>query len=457
MSRQKILTIIVLSLAGLTIGRSVVMSMIVRPYRDLGASIERKESELTGYDADIALQWASLDKWREFGARTLGTEAHVAQNRFDGDLKSLLQSNKLSKAAVRPKTHRRLKNGLVLVPFSVQAQGGLANVVQFLTAFYERPYLARITSLNLAPVSSKKQSVLVMRLDAETVVLPDTKLSGAVRAMDQDEGSFEQRKRYAADGKEALAMLTQKHLFERWVKPPPEPTVVKTRPKAAPPTKPKAPKPEPPKPKPRPPDPSVIVALLSYPGHGEVVTLHPGTKVRTVHYLGEEMAGGKLVMVHPLGAVVGIEDEYWVLPNGAKVDDENQRVLATEVPQVMRKLAPLLEEKEAEGQPVDLDEVVTPEEESTSGEEEAEEGSGEADPEADSEGEEAEGEPEGEDETSGEEESGTAEQRAAGAKLERRVGAAKNSTGLAGIGRAAQSALTRSAGPSIEAVWRTTS
>lgn len=450
MSRQKVLTIAVLSLVGLTIGRSVVMSMVVEPYRDLGTSIQRKENELARYDADIALQWASLEKWRAFGARTLGTEVHVAQNRFDGDMKRLLQLNKLSKAAVRPKTHRKLKNGLVMVPFSVQAQGGLANVVQFLTAFYERPYLARITSLSLAPVSSKKQSVLVMRLDAETVVLPDTELSGAVRTKDQDEGSFEKRKRYEADGKEALAMLTEKKLFLRWTPPPPPPPEVKPKAKSALPIKPKAPKLEPPKPKPRPPDPSVIVALLSYPGHGEVVTLHPGTKVRTVHYLGEEIAGGKLVMVHPLGAVVGIENEYWVLPNGAKVDDENQRVLATEVPQVMRKLAPLLQAEEPEVEPVDS------REEETSGEEEAGEESGEAAPEADSEGEEAEGEPEGEDEASGEEESGKAERRAASAKPERRVGAEKKSTGLARIGTA-QFALTRSAGPSIEVVWRTTS
>ena len=337
--------IVVLSLIGLLVGRALVTSMIVRPYRELTEDITKKEDRVARYRADVDLRAPSIGKWRAYGARTLGADAYVAQNFFDKDLKQLIQTHRLSKESVRPLSPRKLKSGLVLVPFNVQAQGNIRNIVAFLTTFYERPYLARITSLNLAPISSKKQDVLVMRVAAETLVLPETEMAGTIKPVDPATKSFEKRKRYFSE-EQALAALTDRDPFLPYV-PPPKRVVIAPPKKETPKPKEKE-KPPPPPPKKKTVDPSVIVALLSYPGHGEVVTMHPGTKVRTIHHLGQEMAGGKLVMVHPLGAVVGIEEEFWLLPNGVKVSDEEQRVLADEVPQVQRKLTPLLEKRDRE-------------------------------------------------------------------------------------------------------------
>ena len=222
MNRQKMLMIVVLSMIGLIIGRALVTSMIIKPYQELVVDIAKKENQVARYRADVDLKAPSIEMWRAYGARTLGVDANVAQNLFDKDLKQLLQTHRLSKEAVRPLSSRKLKSGLVLVPFSVQAEGNLRNIVAFLTSFYERPYLAKITSLNLAPISSKKQDVLAMRLTAETLVLPETEMAGAIKPVDPATTSFEKRKRYKSD-ELRLAALTERNPFLRYVKPPPPP------------------------------------------------------------------------------------------------------------------------------------------------------------------------------------------------------------------------------------------
>ncbi|UCG31986.1 MAG: hypothetical protein JSU68_10010 [Phycisphaerales bacterium] len=353
MNRQKVLLIITLSLIGLVVVMRGVQRLAIEPYRDLERDVFKKKQLVDQYEATIERKWEDIERWRSLGTRTLAATGTGAQLRFDSEIKRLLGQYGFEKESVRPKAARSLKSGLVRVPYSVQADGDLKKVVELLVSIYELPYVARVNAVRLNPVSAKQRDQLRLSMDVETVVLPESPISGAVEPLEVNGQELAKEKRYEQETGAAYAMIWERKIFEEYVPPPPKP---KPKPKPKPtPTQPK-PKPPPPPPLPPPPrDNRVIVALLGYGGHQEVVTVKPGRSEREVHGLGAELGGGVLRMVHPYGAVIGIEGVDYVYPTGAALDRDDQRVPVSEVPQIRRVLE--------KAEPVPEPELAMPEEE----------------------------------------------------------------------------------------------
>ena len=334
MSRRKPLAIIVVSLVGLLAVWHAALSLVIEPYRDLQRDIARKSNEAKRYQATMARIVNHVERWQALGARTLSVRPVEALLLFDKEIKRLLQAHGLQRASVRPKAARALKNGLIRVPYSVQAEGKLKNIVELMVSIYELPYVARVNTLRLSPVSAKRRDQLSLNMDVETVVLPESEIGGPIEPVEVKGTELPRVKRYAKEDGQAYAMIYEKDFFQKYVKPPP-PTA-KPKPGPKPPDEPPPPPPPPSPPPPR--DNSVIVALLSYPGQQEVITVKPGRKEREIHRLGDEIGGGILRMVHPFGAVIGIDGQDYVYPPGAALDKDDQRVPASEVPQIMKAL-----------------------------------------------------------------------------------------------------------------------
>ncbi|MBI4719227.1 MAG: hypothetical protein HY763_15625 [Planctomycetes bacterium] len=66
----------------------------------------------------------------------------------------------------------------------------------------------------------------------------------------------------------------------------------------------------------------------------KVVVLNGRTNERTAHALGEEFDGGELVYVHPRGAVVRRQSEYYLYPMGAKLDQDLKADAAVNLPRL---------------------------------------------------------------------------------------------------------------------------
>jgi Tfp pilus assembly protein PilO len=332
MSRQKVLLIITLSLIGVVVLVRGVRRLAIEPYEDMKRDVLKKQRLVAQCEATIERKWEDIERWQDLGTRTLATTGTRAQLQFDSEIKRLLDEHGFEKESVRPKAARSLKSGLVRIPYSVQADGNLKKVVELLVSIYELPYVARVSALRLNPVSAKQRDHLRLSMDIETLVLPETPISGAVEPLEVNGQKLAEAKRYEQDTGAAYAMIWERKIFEEYVPPPPPPPPpVKHTPKPTPAVKRTPPPPPPPPPPPR--DNRVIVALLGYGGHQEVVTVKPGRSEREVHELGSELGGGVLRMVHPYGAVIGIDGVDYVYPTGSALDRA-----VSEVPQIERAL-----------------------------------------------------------------------------------------------------------------------
>jgi hypothetical protein len=341
MNRQKVLLVVTLSLIGIIAVVRGAQKMAIEPYRDLERDISKKQKLVDEYEATIKRKWEDIERWQGLGNRTLSTTANGAKLEFDGEIKRLLDAHGFRNYSVRPKGGRSLKNGLLRVPFSFQADGSLKKIVDLMVNIYELPYVSRVNAMRLNPVSTKQRETLRLSMDLETIVLPKSTTSGDIEPLEVK--GFEElprQKRYELEDGKQYASIVDRDFWQPYKPPPPPPPKPKPKPKRIAKAEPKkeTPPPPPPPPPPKPKDNSVIIALISYPGQQEVVTRKPGKKDREVHQLGAPLGEGVLRMVHPFGAVIGIDGVDYVYPTGAALDRDDQRVPASEVPQIQRLL-----------------------------------------------------------------------------------------------------------------------
>ncbi len=303
--REKILVSVVAGLLVLFVGYQVVNRLLIRPVRRLNTDIAACEKDLDRFK-NMRLLAARYKKWwRELAHRTLGADERTVQARFGDEITRLLADSRLGNRSRRPLHSERVQRKLDLlrVPFSVSAEGSLQNVTEFLTAFYERPYLAQITKLDLNPKGVKSAGQLKMSARVETIVLPKLELAGAVGVLSTNPSSQPTLKRYAEEDATAYAMIWEKQFLTRYEPPPPKPP---TKPRPTQTNKPSGHKPTVP---PTPRDNRsliTVMAVATYPGSREVITYNSRTKAQEVYRVGDskKMDDGDLVMVHALGAVV---------------------------------------------------------------------------------------------------------------------------------------------------------
>jgi len=343
--REKILVVIISIIGVLLIARYAKQG-----YQDKLKSLDKQISKLK---KDIILTKAErknaikhAKEWMEIGEQTLSMEPNDVITWFRGELNELISQSGLSNAGsssrnvdLSSKSDRYGKNGLRVLKGTVTAEGTLQQVLQFLFKAYRRPYLIRITNLELKHADTKnKGDRLKMIARVETLILPQNEMVKKINPVD-----LKKNKQKVVSDRLAFADFNDYYktikpeLFKEFKPtPPPRPTPR--------PTVNRGPRPSPtPTPPPPPADSNLVLGrVLSSPRGQQVVLEDPRNKNiedKRVE-VGELLYGGTLIYVCPKGAVSDRDGQRRFHPLGIPLRD-GRPLTMEEFPAVFDELSKL--------------------------------------------------------------------------------------------------------------------
>ncbi|HOW19007.1 MAG TPA: hypothetical protein PLC79_08220 [Phycisphaerae bacterium] len=311
--REKILLYAVVGVLAFGIALRVIRSQVIDRLAAMDREIIAKKKKVADLNSQRFLTEIQKKQWAQISSETLATDAPTAYTKMINELDALARNHGLANWAERPSLANAGKSGVIPLIFSIQGEGTLSQLVSFLYDLQNLPFVTQTRSMKITPLSGKQKGTLQLSLKGETIVLPPHKLATSMPTADLQEGRRKEVQRTAlASAKEYLS-IAQKNLFEPYKAPPVVARAPDPPKPAPPPATQEAPKPAAgPPPAPRKFDPARsstrITALLSTPDTQEVI-LTGGDKRRRAVKVGEEFDGGKLVYVHPDGAVVVYKEE----------------------------------------------------------------------------------------------------------------------------------------------------
>ncbi len=311
--REKILLYAVVGVLAFGIALRVIRSQVIDRLAAMDREIIAKKKKVADLNSQRFLTEIQKKQWAQISSETLATDAPTAYTKMINELDALARKHGLANWAERPSLANAGKSGVIPLIFSIQGEGTLSQLVSFLYDLQNLPFVTQTRSMKITPLSGKQKGTLQLSLKGETIVLPPHKLATSMPTADLQEGRRKEVQRTAlASAKEYLS-IAQKNLFEPYKAPPVVARAPDPPKPAPPPATQEAPKPAAgPPPAPRKFDPARsstrITALLSTPDTQEVI-LTGGDKRRRAVKVGEEFDGGKLVYVHPDGAVVVYKEE----------------------------------------------------------------------------------------------------------------------------------------------------
>lgn len=338
-----------------------VKSAIIGPFDDLAKQKQAAAARNNSLYQSLSIERGAAANWTARTGKLFSSEADIddrlfeTRQRFLDDISKLLAMHNLEGQAFNfPPPAPPAKNGFSDVPMSVTVTGTMGGLVGFLRDFYLRPYPARIKSLRIAPADPGAATALAtatekhrdnlrprghrkdsaapnsssatpperIKITLSMVTLATAPLRGVETSKLPDD--FTSVKRIeregdpraafiAANGNDASAegpTVAMLDWFRKTPPPPPPPPPVDTTPKVAH----AAPPPPPPPP---PPDPRKDADKLSVIGtiaFGSTHTVYvrddrtPGGSIQHVH-VGETIDDGKVVLVHPKGMIVRVEEK----------------------------------------------------------------------------------------------------------------------------------------------------
>ncbi|HEY3245306.1 MAG TPA: hypothetical protein VGM03_18345 [Phycisphaerae bacterium] len=346
----------------------VVWPRMIAPWADLSGKIASKTQEQTSLERQLLEGDVLRKKYEEFVHRSGGTNINQVRDELPRQLTKLLDDTHLTNVRVgmqEPKTDRKTK--ITTLSYSINAQGGLPHVVEFLRQFYELPFVVRFNDLHLQPIvtpgKNKAGDQVSINGSVEALLLPER---SDIKVRPGTPAEATPRHRNADYG-----LIALKSPFSEYVAPPPptpEPqgaccvanadgtfscSFVTQAQCAASGGSYKGDgtrcQPDPCNPKPleiverHEPAPAVdltrpfklVSATLSY-GVDEVRINNTQTQQHEYVAVGRDLDGGKLVLVHPLGAVVHKEDgEDYVYPLGKTFVESVRLNEAREYPEII--------------------------------------------------------------------------------------------------------------------------
>jgi len=128
-----------------------------------GSGLEAKEKRLARLQADNENKFAEIvHGYKALGQQGLGRDEKSTRLRLDAEIKKLADAAKLGKPQYSPKKPTQIKRkNYWIVPYSISADATLEQAVSFITLFYERPYLWRITDYSLTPTGGKERISMI--------------------------------------------------------------------------------------------------------------------------------------------------------------------------------------------------------------------------------------------------------------------------------------------------------
>ncbi len=317
----------------LLIGFAAVVGVVVvsRLAPNLGSAFD-----YTGRIADAREELEDLEKiqsqfqddqarYAEYVARTGGTDARALELQVKQRIDALITACNLDRPRLAPKSSDDPKTKITTVKFSLSAEGTWPHALRFVRELHELPSVAQCTSLKLSPATRRlREDKVKIDADLEVTVLPGMKAAGAIETGDPPDLIIKH------NDPNLLAMAEPPF----W---PPVPEPVLPQPPT--PTDPgghdQGP---PPPPEERDPlrDEKFITMAWTY-GQGEVtIASRVNTTLREVKYVGDDLDGGSIILVHPLGAVTrrdnGAEEFY---PTGERLADCVPVEVATAYPEIL--------------------------------------------------------------------------------------------------------------------------
>ena len=354
--RQRILLGVLIAMFVLLAGSRTVYPRWIRPLFDVTAELASREAELRSVEAKWNRHLKSQTEYREYVVRSGGTDALQVKNDLQARIVRLISDCNLTSKSITPYAPKEDRRTRVQdLRFDVRAEGALESVIRFVARCEELPQLVCLDEIRLSPASAGRRDqdedriALYCRLEAVVPSALDGAMVVAVGPDDQPSTWIRQ-----TGDAETYASIWRATPFTEWKPAPPPPPVELVHRGPEPGTK----EPPPPPPKHRE-DKDTLVDLVAIYGSGdqmvhEVHTIAKRGRSRGQHRsLGDKMDGGKLVMVHPLGAVVRREGEDYFYPRGLTFGESMLLTEADRYPEVIAHMRWL----EASGAwPVDSDE-----------------------------------------------------------------------------------------------------
>lgn len=327
--RERIMALCVVGALGGLAAVKVIEWTVVQPFAEIRRDIATEQKRRTRLVKRHKALRDVEQRWVELVGRTLADNALDAQRIFREDMHSLLELHGLSHPKINNGTAKRDKNGLIQVPLRISAEGPLKSVMGFLMDFYRREYLARLDKVTVTADQNVIRDVnsprrrsnsrgrrggndvdfgpegpeLRLNLTAVTLVLPKLK--------DQPHPVAEEV-RVADSGLlprplDEYERVIDVNLFEPYT-----PPVVVRKPER-PPDPPPQREPD----RPPPVDPradarhKMLIATTSLDGNAMALVQDERKLAQPPeqYYEDDPIDDGRLLLIHPLGIVVRVEDE----------------------------------------------------------------------------------------------------------------------------------------------------
>ncbi len=301
----------------------------LRPRARMRAALEHARQRQQRLEQIIAARQRTLETWYRWTRRTLADDPLEASERFRTDITHLLERAGVTELAIRPVEARPVRKGyrkgFIELPLTVRCKARFGQVVGFLKALYQRPYLVRVEAMRLAPPGDiaaaprKGRNRRSSRTDNEPVLTVSMRLSTLVlpkqprlehptlppEALETGKGTDPPRW-LAQDDVQVYDEIATLNLFRKYQ--PPRPKPPPTRPQVA--RKPNKRPPPPPPPDPRR-DADKFLLLGTAAIDGVPVAYVRDTR-RLVDppekkHLNDRLDDGVIVLIHPRGIVVRSE------------------------------------------------------------------------------------------------------------------------------------------------------
>jgi hypothetical protein len=274
---------------------------------DQRTEIRRQEGRLASVQLEQRQAKEGQDKWVKLGAQTFAMDENQARGRFRDELHELVRVAGLTHPDVTLNSSMAwLKNGIRILPCTVQADGSLANMVRFFFELHREPYVARCKSLSIQQVADKKRpGVLKLTATIETLILPANKKVPTITPVELEKGKRKPIERSLFAKLTDYEVITLHNMMEPYTAPAPVAVAV-SQPAQGPVVH--APPPPPPPPPPPADANKILARVLSSPRGQQAILQDAGagaspTAQDTRVVVGETLYGGTLVFVHPRGVV----------------------------------------------------------------------------------------------------------------------------------------------------------
>ncbi len=181
--RQRILMVAVGMMVAAVLASRIV-PWVIKPFAEHEKKMKKAKEDLAEYKAIVEMKSLLRENYRDMARKTFADDPELKERATEAGkqlhaiMSRVANKCKLDRLTVNRALDRTKKGGVTITNVSVTGQGPLAEVVRLLEEIYKLPYLIRVRSIALTPTMSKKDQIMKVKVDVESLVLPPHDLVG---------------------------------------------------------------------------------------------------------------------------------------------------------------------------------------------------------------------------------------------------------------------------------------